>query len=61
MDSPSSAPRRGVLHRTRLSPTEIRFPFEETSAYTGAAVILAADAIAGVSPASDLFTPRPIA
>jgi hypothetical protein len=31
------------------------FPTDEVSAYTGAAVILAADAIAGASPASSLF------
>ena len=38
-------------------PTELRFPFEEVSAYTGAAVILAADAISGASPASRVFIP----
>ncbi len=38
-------------------PTGLRFPFEEVSAYTGAAVILAADAIAGASPASRVFIP----
>ncbi len=40
-------------------PTLERFPFGETSAYTAAAVILAADAITGASPASAVFTPRP--
>lgn len=37
-------------------PSEVRFPADETSAYTGAAVILAADAICGASPAARLFT-----
>jgi hypothetical protein len=37
----------------------VRFPFEEHTSYTAAAVILAADAIAGASPASTVFTPRP--
>ncbi|MEY2755227.1 MAG: hypothetical protein RJB65_1585 [Actinomycetota bacterium] len=36
-------------------PTLETFPPLETSAYTGAAVILAADAITGASPASDVF------
>ncbi len=40
-------------------PARERFPFGETSAYTAAAVILAADAITGASPASAVFTPRP--
>jgi hypothetical protein len=35
-----------------------RFPFEEHTSYTAAAVILAADAITGASPASSLFIPR---
>lgn len=39
-------------------PTLERFPFEETSAYTAAAVILAADAITHASPAGHLFAPR---
>jgi len=38
-------------------PGEIVFPAEETTSYTAAAVILAADAITGASPASDLFVP----
>ena len=38
----------------------IRFPFEEHTSYTAAAVVLAADAIAGASPAAALFTPRPL-
>jgi hypothetical protein len=36
-------------------PDQITFPDGETSSYTGAAVILAADAISGASPASDMF------
>ena len=39
-------------------PSLERFPFGETSAYTAAAVILAADAISGASPASCVFVPR---
>ncbi|MET0143249.1 MAG: prenyltransferase [Ilumatobacteraceae bacterium] len=38
----------------------VRFPFEEHTSYTAAAVVLAADAIAGASPAAALFIPRPI-
>lgn len=38
-------------------PTMERFPYEETSAYTAAAVILAADAITNASPAGQLFAP----
>ena len=39
-------------------PSLERFPAGETSAYTAAAVILAADAITGASPASAVFVPR---
>jgi hypothetical protein len=39
-------------------PSMVRFPAEETSAYTAAAVILAADAITGASPASGVFVSR---
>jgi hypothetical protein len=38
-------------------PGRIVFPAHEHTSYTAAAVILAADAIAGASPASDLFVP----
>jgi len=48
----------GLVHRPGCEP--VRFPFEEHTSYTAAAVILAADAIAGASPASALFTPRPL-
>ena len=40
----------GIVH-----PDEIVFPADEHTSYTAAAVILAADAITGASPASDLF------
>ncbi len=40
-------------------PSLERFPTGERSAYTGAAVILAADAICGSSPRSRLFVPTP--
>ena len=40
-------------------PSLERFPAGERSAYTGAAVILAADAITGASAASRLFVPTP--
>ncbi|MBI5089175.1 MAG: prenyltransferase [Actinobacteria bacterium] len=39
-------------------PSGERFPAGETSAYTAAAVILAADSITGASPSSDLFVPK---
>jgi hypothetical protein len=38
-------------------PDQVHFPAAERTAYTAAAVILAADAISGASPASDLFIP----
>ena len=47
----------GLVHRPGREPA--RFPFDEHTSYTAAAVILAADAIAGVSPASALFTGAP--
>ena len=37
----------------------VRFPFDEHSAYTAAAVILAADAISGAGPAADIFARPP--
>ena len=39
-------------------PTLELFPGGEHTSYTAAAVILAADAISGASPAADLFVPR---
>ncbi len=44
--------------RASSTPARCAFPFEEISAYTGAAVILAADAIDGASPANGVFVPR---
>jgi len=38
-------------------PQRVTYPDQEHTAYTAAAVILAADAITGASPASALFTP----
>jgi hypothetical protein len=38
-------------------PDEVVFPIGERTAYTAAAVILAADAISGTSPASGIFLP----
>ncbi len=39
-----------------VMPEEVHFPAEERSAYTAAAVILAADALEGANPTSELFT-----
>jgi hypothetical protein len=36
-------------------PEEVTFPFEERTTYTAAAIVLAADAISGATPASGLF------
>ena len=44
----------GLVHERGRTP--VRFPFEERTSYTAAAVILAADAIAGASPAATVFT-----
>ncbi len=38
-------------------PQQVAFPGDERTAYTGAAVILAADALSGATPASALFAP----
>ena len=40
-----------------MHPEGITFPTGETTAYSGAAVILAADTIHAVSPASRVFHP----
>jgi hypothetical protein len=45
----------GIVH-----PDQIVFPAAEHTSYTAAAVILAADAITGASPASDLFVTPPV-
>jgi len=50
--------RDGAYYTGLVYPNEIRFPADEVSAYTGAAVILAADAIDCGSPASGVFVPR---
>jgi hypothetical protein len=49
----------GAYYTGIVYPTEELFPDDEHTSYTAAAVILAADAITGASPASDLFVPRP--
>ena len=45
----------GVVH-----PERIVFPVDEHTSYTAAAVLLAADAIAGTGPASEVFVPRTV-
>jgi hypothetical protein len=51
---------RGGAYLTGLVyPGRNSFPIEERTAYTGAAVILAADAISGATPASGLFVSAP--
>lgn len=45
----------GSYFTGRVFPEEIDFPDDERSAYTAAAVILAADALFGGNPTSDLF------
>ncbi len=47
---PSGAYWTGIVY-----PEEVHFPGQEQSTYTAAAVVLAADALAGASPASHLF------
>jgi hypothetical protein len=47
---PAGAYLTGIVY-----PDHISFPDREHSSYTAAAIILAADAITGASPASDLF------
>lgn len=48
----------GAYYTGIVYPSKQYFPVEEVSAYTGAAVILAADAIAAASPANGVFVPR---
>ena len=45
----------GSYHTGIVYPDMLRFPFEERTSYTAAAVILAADAITRATPASDVF------
>ncbi|CAN5827543.1 prenyltransferase [soil metagenome] len=49
----------GLVYADDPATPPTRFPFDEHTSYTAAAIILAADAIAGASPGSTLFTPRP--
>ena len=46
----------GIVYPAEPDKTIVRFPADEYSAYTAAAIILAADAISAGSPASTLFT-----
>jgi hypothetical protein len=46
----------GIVYSPGRTP--VQFPFDEHTSYTAAAVILAADAIAGTSPGAGLFRPR---
>ena len=46
----------GIVYPTEPDQTMVHFPADEHSAYTAAAIILAADAISGGSHASTLFT-----
>jgi GH15 family glucan-1,4-alpha-glucosidase len=55
---PDGAYWTGLVYRARRKP--VRFPYDEHTSYTAAAVILAADAIAAASPASGIFTPHPL-
>lgn len=50
----------GIVYPTEPDRTMVHFPADEYSAYTAAAIIMAADAISGGSPAATLFT-RPMA
>ena len=46
----------GIVYPVDPDKTMVHFPADEHSAYTAAAIIMAADAISGGSPASRLFT-----
>ena len=46
----------GIVYPVDPDQTIVHFPADERTAYTAAAVIMAADAISGGSPASRLFT-----
>ena len=48
-------PSSGHYWTGRVFPGEVNFPADERSTYSGAAVVLCADALAGASPASGLF------
>ncbi|MFT7598900.1 MAG: hypothetical protein ACI8TP_001824 [Acidimicrobiales bacterium] len=47
----------GSYFTGKVFPELVFFPDQERSSYTGAAVVLAADALEGVSPTSGLFLP----
>jgi hypothetical protein len=49
-------PLSGQYWTGRVLPEGVTFPADERSSYSGAAVILCADALTGGSPASELFT-----
>jgi hypothetical protein len=49
-------PASGHYWTGRVYPEGVNFPAGERSTYTAAAVVLCADALAGVSPAAGLFT-----
>ncbi len=57
LDEGPSPRRRLVLDRASCTRRAVHFPAGERTAYTAAAVILAADAISGTSAASDIFIP----
>jgi hypothetical protein len=48
-------PASGHYWTGRVFPEGVNFPADERSTYSGAAVVLCADALAGASPASGLF------
>jgi hypothetical protein len=50
----------GIVYPSDPDKTMVHFPADEYSAYTAAAIIMAADAICGGSPAASLFT-KPMA
>ena len=59
VDSRDLDPRDAGAYWTGIVYPEVElFPGGEHTSYTAAAVILAADAISGASPAADLFVPR---
>jgi hypothetical protein len=46
----------GCYYTGIVYPEQVHFPDDELSTYTAAAVVLAADALVGATPASQLFT-----
>jgi hypothetical protein len=49
----------GGYYTGEVVPERVHFPADEQSAYSAAAIILAADALVGESPTSGLFTDHP--